>query len=304
MSASPAAILVNRLAGRGPANAYIPQIQKLFADKNLPVEFIFPANAPELESSARAALAGGSKLLISMGGDGTFQSLANAAHGSDAVLAILPTGGGNDVAAALGLPTKNPITAARAILSAEPRSIDVLRATTADDRERLYLGGGGLGLDADAARLAAGAYRRVPGRLRYIAAALRALREFQPLHVRAEFPGTALPTIEGDVLLSAVLNTPTYGAGVRLAPGAILDDGLLTAAFVRHLSAMQVLALVPRLIAQGNLPSNYVQRVTAQRVRLTPDRPCLFHGDGEILGPAPVEIEVLPRALRVLALRP
>jgi diacylglycerol kinase family enzyme len=34
---------------------------------------------------------------------------------------------------------------------------------------------------------------------------------------------------------------------------------------------------------------------------LTTDRECLFHGDGEILGAAPVEIEVLPKAVRVLA---
>jgi diacylglycerol kinase family enzyme len=44
-----------------------------------------------------------------------------------------------------------------------------------------------------------------------------------------------------------------------------------------------------------------VTRVSASRVRLTTDRECLFHGDGEIFGPAPVEIEVLPKAVRVLA---
>src|SRR4029077_7281351 len=56
-----------------------------------------------------------------------------------------------------------------------------------------------------------------------------------------------------------------------------------------------------RLLARGDLPESYVTRVSAARVRLTTDRECLFHGDGEILGPAPVEIEVLPKAVRVLA---
>jgi diacylglycerol kinase family enzyme len=44
-----------------------------------------------------------------------------------------------------------------------------------------------------------------------------------------------------------------------------------------------------------------VTRVSGARVRLTTDRGCMFHGDGEILGPAPVEIEVLPKAVRMLA---
>jgi diacylglycerol kinase family enzyme len=54
-------------------------------------------------------------------------------------------------------------------------------------------------------------------------------------------------------------------------------------------------------MTRGELPNSYVTRVSASRVRLTADRECLFHGDGEILGPAPVEIEVMPKAVRVLA---
>ena len=217
------------------------------------------------------------------------------------MLGLLPAGGGNDVAAALGIPTDSPLKAAQIIPSAEPRLIDLLRARTADGSEHLYVGGGGLGLDADAARNASTTYRRIRGRLRYIASALRALREFRPLHVRAEFAENRLQPIEMNVLLAAVLNTPTYGAGIRLATGALLDDGLLNAAFVKHLSKPAVLTLIPRLMAKGHLPDKYVKRVTVHRIRLIPDRPCLFHGDGEILGPAPVEIEVLPRAVRVLA---
>ena len=301
---SPAAVFVNPIAGRGRANAHVSQLRKFFAAQNFFAEFVLPASATELESSARLAVAAGSKVLLAMGGDGTFQALVNAAHGSDAVLGLLPTGGGNDVAAALGLPGKNPIGAAEAIFSGEPRAIDLLCAHTADGRERLYVGGGGMGLDADAAGHAGGAYRRVPGRWRYIAAALRALWEFQPLRVRAEFPDPPSPTIERNILFAAVLNTPTYGAGVRLAPAASIGDGLLTAAFFNDLSAIQVLALLPRLMARGDLPEGYIQRVVARRVRLIPDRPCVFHGDGEILGPAPVEIEVLPQAMRVLAPAP
>jgi diacylglycerol kinase (ATP) len=137
--------------------------------------------------------------------------------------------------------------------------------------------------------------------LRYVAAALRAFSEFVPLTVRAEFPDGGSPPIEDKVLLAAVLNTPTYGGGIRLAAMAKIDDGLLNAILVKDLSALQVLALVPRLMTTGDLPESHLRRVRAKRVRLAANRPCLFHGDGEILGPAPVEIEVLPRAIRILA---
>ena len=296
---TPAVAFVNPYAGGGRAPTYLPQIKEIFSARQFHVEFVFSSSMEELESRTRAAVAAGRRVLLAMGGDGTFQGLVNAAYSSDALLGVLPTGGGNDFAAALGIP-KNPLAAAHAILTGKPRVVDLLRARTTDGRERLYVGGGGLGLDAEAARHAI-AYRRVPGRLRYVAAALRALSEFTPLTVRAEFPGNESPLMEARVLLAAVLNTPTYGAGIRLAAGAQIDDGFLSVVFVKDLSALQVLARVPRLVTRGDLPDSLLKRVSAERVRLTAGRPCLFHGDGEILGPVPVEIEVVPRAVRILA---
>jgi diacylglycerol kinase (ATP) len=295
----PAAVFVNPRAGGGRARKCVTPIKRIFAERSFPADFIFTESAEALESHARTAIQAGRRVLLAMGGDGTLQALVNAAHGREVVLGILPTGGGNDFAAALRLP-KNPIAAAAAILSAKPRWVDVLCARTADGNRRLYVGGGGVGLDADAASYSA-AYTQLPGRLRYIAAALRALREFKSLRIRAEFPGSDLPPMQALALLAGVLNTPSYGAGLRLAPDARIDDGLLTTLFVRNLSVAHVLAAVPRLLARGDLPESYVTRVSAARVRLTTDRECLFHGDGEILGPAPVEIEVLPKAVRVLA---
>src|SRR5712671_5677801 len=299
---TPAVAFVNPYAGGGRAPTYLPQIKEIFSARQLHVECVFSSSMEELESRTRAAVAAGRRVLLAIGGDGTLQGLVNAAHGSEVVLGILPSGGGNDFAAALGLP-KNPLAAAHAILDGRPRAVDVLRARTADGQERLYVGGGGVGLDAEAASYAI-AYRRIPGRLRYVTAALRALSAYTPLNVRAECPGSEAPAMEARVLLAAVLKTPTYGAGIRLAPAAQMDDGLLSTLLVSDLTALQVLGLLPRLVTRGTLPESHLQRVSAKRVRLTPDHPCLFHGDGEILGPAPVEIEVLPRAIRILAPTP
>jgi diacylglycerol kinase (ATP) len=297
---SPAVIFVNPRSGGGLLHSRLRKVKALLSARSFPAEFVLTESREEMELHVHKAISTGSRVLLAMGGDGTLHALANATYGREIVLGVLPAGGGNDFAAQLGLP-KDLIAAAEAIVSAKPRCVDVLHARTADGREQLYLGGGGLGLDADAARYAGGVYARLPGRLRYIAAALRALREFKPLRVRAEFPGSNLPSRDEQVLVAAVLNTSNYGGGLRLAPDARIDDGLLAAVFVKNLSAPEVLAALPRLLARGDLPASYADRVSASRVRLTADRECHFHGDGEILGPAPVEVEVLPKALRVLA---
>ncbi len=257
----PAIVFVNPAADGGRAGAHLPRIRNIFETHGLPAEFVLTKSAEELEAVAREKMRimKRRRLLLAMGGDGTFQGLANAAFGSDILLGILPAGGG------------------------------------------LYVGGGGVGLDAEAAAYASGAYRRFPGRLRYIAAALRALRGFAPLQVRAEFPESELPPIESKVLLAGVLNTPTYGAGLRLAPEAQISDGWIDAVFLDDLSFWGVLKLLPRLMRSGDLQTPQVKRIRAKRVKLTTGKPCMFHGDGEIIGPTPVEIEVVPHAVQLLA---
>jgi diacylglycerol kinase (ATP) len=299
---TPALVFVNPTAGRGRTHGYLPRLRNLFQALDFPFEFVATGSAVELESAARQAVKENHRVLLAMGGDGTFQALANGAFGSDVIIGILPAGGGNDFAAALGLPS-DPLCSVERVLKGRPRFVDLVSARTADGRARLYAGGGGIGLDAEAVLIASGAYRKLPGRFRYLASALRALSKHLPLTVRLEFPHTNLVPLEAKCLLTAVLNTPTYGGGVCLAPDAVVDDGLLQVALVEDLSTLEILKLLPGLMRRGELRTSKVQRWKVKSVRVSADRPTLFHGDGEILGPTPVEIEVAPRAIQVLAPR-
>jgi diacylglycerol kinase (ATP) len=296
----PVHILVNPLAGGGRGGRSVPRIQAFLAAEGIAAQFHATKTALEMEQVAAEAIRDGARVLLAMGGDGTLQTLVNAVFLSDAVLGILPAGGGNDFAASLGLPA-DALAAAGALLSGNIRWVDLARARTADGKERFYCGGGGVGLDALAARYAAEVYGVVPGRMRYILAALSALRNYSAVTVRAEFPGSELERVEKRVLVAAALNTPTYGAGLRLAPAAKIDDGLLDIVFVEDLRAYEVVPLVFHWALRGELRTRKIVRWAAPRVRITTDQPCFFHGDGEILGPAPVEIDVMARAVRVLA---
>jgi YegS/Rv2252/BmrU family lipid kinase len=295
----PAIVYVNPSSGGGLARSLQPRVQQVFDTAKVPAHFIFTASTHDLEARARDAIKGGSRLILAMGGDGTFQALVNAACGSEVVLGILPAGGGNDFAVGLGLPD-SPVAAAEVILRGYSKRVDLARARTADGKVRLYLGGGGVGIDAEAARHASGVFRHLPGRSRYVASALRALWGYHSIGVRLDFPGSDLPPIEAKSLLAAVLNTPTYGSGIRIAPDALLDDGFLDAVLVEELSVMRILMILPRVLKSGELRTLRMKRARARSVRLTTDRPCIFHGDGEILGPTPVEIEVVPQSMQVL----
>jgi diacylglycerol kinase (ATP) len=293
-------LLVNPAAGGGRAGAILPDLQEFASQRGWNVEICVTQNPEDLAEKARRAAENGRKRILVLGGDGTFQLLLNAvADYPQTILGVIPAGGGNDLAAALGLPS-DPVQAVALLLEGEICHMDAARVRTADGRERLYTGGGGVGLDAEASRYANGAYRNLRGRLRYLLAAIRALFGFHAIRVRIIIGASEPKALETTVLLVGVLNTPSYGAGLYLAPDAKTDDGRLELALVEDLSIFQILTLIPAFAFRGELKTKRIQRFSTERVRIETDSPCWFHGDGELLGMTPVEISVVPRAIRVL----
>jgi len=101
--------------------------------------------------------------------------------------------------------------------------------------------------------------------------------------------------------LACVLNTPTFGAGIQLTPNARINDGLLDFAFLEELRFGELLRVLPRLAIHGTLDLPKLQTMQIHKVRLETKSIAYFQGDGEILGPTPVEIEVVPNAVQFLA---
>jgi len=238
----PAIIFVNPAADGGRAAAREIRAKRIFEQAEIPVEFVTTNGTDEFRSVVHQSIDRGCRLLLALGGDGTFHTLVNAAFSSQVVVGLLPAGGGNDLAAALGL-QKDFSKIAQLIQRRETREIDLVRVKTADGIEQIYAGSGGVGLDAEASRFASTIYRRMPGRLRYVVSALHAYWRFVPMEVRIEFVGQSSPVIQSSVLLVSALNIPTYGAGLRLAPDARIDDGYLELVHLKPLNRMEVLRL-------------------------------------------------------------
>ena len=296
----PDLVLANPTAGGGLAAEAIPRLRRFASDHNWNMELRSALSAVEFAEKARQEAESGRRRIFALGGDGTFQILLNAlALNQQVTLGVLPAGGGNDLAAALGLPL-DAVRAAEAVLSRGVCvPLDAARVQAADCTERWYMGGGGVGLDAEAARFASESYSKMRGRTRYLLSAIRALRKFQPLNVQVSFEGSGGGSFSCQALVLGVLNTPSYGAGLRLAPGASLEDGQLDLVVLGDLGLAEILKILPALAASGEIHTPHIHRYRITKVRIETDRPCMFHGDGEVIGPTPVEIGVVARAMRV-----
>jgi len=300
---SHAIIFANRQAGGGKPVKLLSQCEQVFRQTGVAADIRITASLGDLEDQALKAIASGAKLLFAAGGDGTLQGLVNAAFGHDVVLGVVPAGGGNDFARALGLP-RNPMEALRAALQGQPQEVDLARVRFGDGRQRLFLGGGGIGLDADAAKFSGGAFRNWPGRTRYIASAICAYARYRPGRVRIDIDSEGSVPSWQVCVLASVLNTPTFGAGIRLSPGARINDGLLDFVFLGELPVGRLLFALPQLALRGTLNLPNLRAVRFRRMCIETETTAYFHGDGELLGPTPIDIEVVPKAARFLAPKP
>jgi len=155
-------VFVNPSAGRGRAGRKAAAVRAAFARRNFRAEVIETASAEDFIHRVGQAKAEGCRTIVAMGGDGTLQILAREVIGHEVMVGVVPAGGGNDFAAALGI-SKNPDTAVSVIVNGRTRQVDVACVKLADGVQRIYLGGGGMGLDAEAARLAGGRFLMWPG---------------------------------------------------------------------------------------------------------------------------------------------
>jgi len=292
-------VIANARSGRGKSRDLLHAIEARLRHHEFAVNIYEASDAADLQLRAREMVSNGAGLFFAVGGDGTLQSMVNAVCGRDVLLGVIPAGGGNDFARALNLPLK-PLAALDAALSGTPRAVDLVKVSASGGVTRLYLGAGGIGLDAATAKIANGIFKNWPGRWRYIASAIRAYATYKPQLVRIAID-SSVEEISRNSTIASVLNTPTLGAGIKLAPDARIDDGVLDFAFLEKLSFGELLSALPRLALQGRLDLPLLIRRKARKIRIETDTPIYFHGDGELIGLTPIEIEVVPNAVRFLA---
>ena len=286
-------VIINPIAG-GRAEAVGGRVElarRVVADCGETADISVTEQPGDVRARAKAARENAARLIVAWGGDGTVNEVASAVAFTDVPMAIVPSGSGNGLARELGI-AADPEAALRAALGARPRSIDV-----GEIDRRLFVNVAGLGLDAYvAARFNAGRSRR-RGLAGYVGCTARAFLEYVPSLYEITTPDARLST---RALLVTLANSAQFGNGVRIAPAARVDDGVLDLVVVEERSRLASICRLPWLLAGS------VDRIAAwssrpvQEVTIESDRPMLFHVDGEpVQGGTRLRARVHPGALKI-----
>ncbi|HTM40908.1 MAG TPA: diacylglycerol kinase family protein, partial [Terriglobales bacterium] len=191
-------------------------------------------------------------VVLLLGGDGTVQRHLADLVRAQIPLLVIPAGSANDFARALGLRTRaEALRAWEKFLAGgnNVRRVDLgvmeFQGTT---NSAYFSCAVGAGVDAEVAQQANSLPRWLRAHGGYFVAAIPALLRFRArrITITATQPdGTR--TISEPGILAAAANAPWYGHGMRIAPEAELDDGLLEFCFVREVGKLRLLRLFPKV---------------------------------------------------------
>ena len=284
------ALLINPTSGKGRAARIAGPVTARLRAGGADVREIVGTDAADAEEQARKAVAEGVDALVALGGDGIVHTAIQAAAGSGTPLGIVAAGTGNDLARELRIPV-DPLVAADLVLSADPRRIDAVRGDG-----RWFGGVLGSGFDS-MVNERANRMSWPKGKSRYNLAILAELRVFKPLPFRLTLDGEVWET---EAMLVAVGNGTSYGAGMRVCPGATLDDGMLDITVLGPVSKATFIRTFPSVYKGTHVDRPEVTCRQAREVRLESPG-VIAYADGERFAPLPITCTCIPGALTVLA---
>jgi YegS/Rv2252/BmrU family lipid kinase len=297
-----AAAIVNLHAGAGAAGKRWPAVARMIEEQLGCVAAHFTEGPGHAIALAHQLAGAGFDPLIAAGGDGTWNEVVNGvlASGCSVRVGVVPLAKGGDFARTMGL--AGPGHAVETLAAGAVREVDVVRVgfcgPAGEASERHFINIASFGLGAEAARRVGGWSRVLPGRARYLAAALPTLAAGRGFDMRlwvedgaaAEFYATTV----------ALANGRYQGGGILIAPEAAIDDGLMDVTLVERVCLAEVAGNL-RLLYSGDIYSHpKVHHWRAARVRAEAETAAPLELDGEPVGTLPLEAEVLPRRLRLI----
>ena len=257
-------MLTNPTSGKGRGAQVVEQALPRLRDAGYVVRNLVGRDADEALDLARACVADGLETLVVVGGDGMVHLAVQALAGSQTRLGLIPAGTGNDVARYFDLPRKDTAAATDVVIGGRERQVDLARIGST-----YFVTVLAAGFDA-IVNERANEMTWPKGQMRYNLATVAELRTLKPISYVLEIDGEQH---RFDATMVAVGNGTSFGGGLRITEGALLDDGLLDVVIIKPMSRTMLLRTYPKLFKGTHVhrqPKNQTTKSVLQTTQVPP----------------------------------
>jgi diacylglycerol kinase (ATP) len=295
-----ARLIANPTSGTDRALDLLPLITDRLRPRFAELDVTVTAGPDDARVAAASAVDEECSALFVAGGDGTLNAALRGMFERTELplcpIGVIPLGTGNDFSKALDL---GEDAAAALDLLMRPSVVDV-DVGVMNDRPFINTSAGGF--IADVSEAVTPAMKDAAGKLAYLIGGARALMTTEPLRMRLlvapDADSAALPAGESTVQMFAVCNARFIGGGYAIAPGAVIDDGLLDALVVPHTSFLEFIAVLQRIATAGDPGRDDVLHFRSSAFDLEFDREARVNVDGEVLDARRCRYRVRHRGVR------
>jgi diacylglycerol kinase (ATP) len=280
--------------GSGQPKPLLHTLNSVFRPAGMDWDIVLTHESGDAEKYARDFVDdGGVDVVAAFGGDGTVMEVARGVMGSEVPMAILPGGTANLMSVELGIPKELTEAAEIAANPASPiKSVDV-----GDMNGILFLLRVGLGIAAKKVELADREMKDRYGLMAYSIAALKAMKDASPVKYHFILDGVE---VEDEGITCLVDNAGNFGvSGFRASQDISVFDGLLDVILVRDKSFQSIVA-VGKSVASSTATQDSVKHWQAKEITIEAEPPQSIQVDGEVGWETPINIKVVPGAVKVL----
>lgn len=283
--------IVNPRAGMGAGHYAMRRLEEIARRGG--GEVLVLHRGEDVETAVEQAICQGATDIIAVGGDGTVGGVAGLLAGKDIVVGIVPAGTANMFARELGIPLSVSGSLDLIMGKHDIRRIDAMEVNGRRFVHQVVLGAG-----SEALSRITPEEKRFFGRSVYALMGLRMFRDFRSLKVTAVIDGREISGHASQVLIAnaGILGVHPF----RLGPNIRVDDGKVNVIFMVGRSRASFIAAGMDLV-YGNYDGSSLEHYPAKRsVRIDTVPSTLIRADGEFIGSTPMELTVLPGAVRFM----
>jgi len=270
----------------------------------------YPGHAKKL-AYQMAAAAEHEVIVVAVGGDGTLHEVMNGiVDFGHVTLGFIPGGSGNDFSRGFQIP-KDPKAALKVILrlmKGEPALIDYGHMAMSGQTNHYFINNMGAGFDAliayevNHSKIKAWLNKLSLGRLAYVYILIKELFTYKTADIQLLIDGSE-HKFESTWFVT-VSNQAFYGGGMKIAPQAVPDDGLLDITIAHQLSKWKLLVIFVSVFWGKHTHFKEVKMFQGKQISIHSSEALYVHGDGEHIGYTPLKIEIQHKGLQVLTRRP
>jgi YegS/Rv2252/BmrU family lipid kinase len=298
-------VIVNPTSGAGASGRRWQRTARALNEALGAFEHDFTREPLHATRLARQALDGGCEMVVAVGGDGTLNEVvcgffdAGRPVAPQALLGVVALGTGSDFARTLGQPGLEEACAR--LGGRDSRLIDVGHARFTSHAgaptQRCFVNVASFGCSGRVTRLVSPRLKRVSGSLAFTLATVRALATFHDQRVSMSLDGG--PALEYSITNCAFCNARFFGGGMQVGPQASIDDGRFDVTLWSGFGLLDFVRKRRSLYSGAHVDDPGTRLLHASHATAESAAEVLFELDGESVGRLPVELRILPRALRL-----